>query len=625
MAGDNDKDKKGFSGLSDLASEVSGVDEPINPEPKEEAKPSTPKQPPQPQREKATSESERKPKRTPPPIETVSSGNNAGGSGGKWILGIVGVVFVIWLINNGGQSNKKPSYNPPSSPQSYDYPQSSPAQAVRTPGAAQNAGLKYTKPSVGTNKMLSVQQIRWCIREGIRIEAMRDVIDSNAEVGKFNRVVDDYNSRCGSYRYRQGSQSRAERDVKPYRSQIIAEAVREARQLGGSYQPSYPSVSPGTSTRSAPKKPSAQYTREAQQLLTDLGYKPGPVDGDYGRRTAAAVKAFQRDAGVTQDGWIDQDLLSALRRAKAAHKPTTVSPSTSQRKASAQARSSTSSVATTTSASFFTRGSHQDEVLRVQGRPDDINDYTALGYQEWKYGYSSIKLSSQNRRVLNWNNQGNLKVRLLPGNNVTSSAFYTRGSHQDDVLRIQGTPDDINDYSALGYEEWKYGYSSIKISSQDRRVQSWTNQGNLKVQLQPGRNTTTSPVFTRGSHQDDVLRVQGTPDDINDYSALGYEEWKYGYSSVKISTHNRRVISWTNQGNLKVRLSPGSNTTSSQYFTRNSHQDDVLRLQGTPDDINDYSSLGYEEWKYGYSSVKISTRDHRVMEWDNNSGNLKAR
>ena len=622
MAGDNNKDKKGFSGLSDLASEVSGIDEPIKPEPKAEAKPSTHKQPPQPQREAAPSEPERKTTSSPPPIETVSSGKSGGGLGGKWILGIIGVIFVIWVINNAGQSNKKPSYTPPSSSQNYSYPQSTPAPAVQTPSTTQSAGLQYTKPSVGTNNVLSVPEIRWCIREGIRIEAMRDVIDNNAGIDEFNRIVNDYNSRCGSYRYREGSQFRAERDVEAYRSQIVSEAIRDARQLGSR---SYPSVSPGASTSSAPKKPNAEYTKEAQQLLTDLGYDPGPVDGDYGRRTAEAVKAFQRDVGTTQDGWIDEDLLSTLRRAKAAYKPPVVSQPKPQTQTSLQPRPSTSSATTTTAAGHFTRGSHQDEVLRIQGRPDDINDYAALGYQEWKYGYSSIKLSSRDRRVLSWTNQGNLKVRLLPGNNVTSSTFYTRGSHQDDVLRIQGTPDDINDYSALGYEEWKYGYSSIKISSRDRRVQSWTNQGNLKVQLPPGRNTTTAPVFTRGSHQDDVLRVQGTPDDINDYSALGYEEWKYGYSSVKISTQNRRVISWTNQGNLKVRLSPGSNTTSAQYFSRNSHQDDVLRLQGTPDDINDYSALGYEEWKYGYSSVKISTRDRRVMGWDNNSGNLKAR
>ena len=43
----------------------------------------------------------------------------------------------------------------------------------------------------------------------------------------------------------------------------------------------------------------------------------------------------------------------------------------------------------------------------------------------------------------------------------------------------------------------------------------------------------------------------------------------------------------------------------------------------TPEGISDYSALGYEQWDYGYSSVKISTRNRRVLEWDN-TGNLKA-
>lgn len=186
MAGGNDKHKKGFSGLSDLESDVSGIDDPIKQEPKAEAKPSTPKQTPQPQRETTPSESEWKTSSTPPPIETVSYGKSGGGSGGKWILGIIGVIFVIWLINNAGQSNKKPSYTPLSSSQNYSYPQSTPAPAVQTPSTTQSAGLQYTKPSVGTSNVLSVSEIRWCIREGIRIEAMRDVIDNNAGIDEFN-------------------------------------------------------------------------------------------------------------------------------------------------------------------------------------------------------------------------------------------------------------------------------------------------------------------------------------------------------------------------------------------------------------------------------------------------------
>lgn len=292
MAGDKDKDKKGFSGLSDLASEVSGIDEPIKPETTAEAKHSTPKPPPQRQREAATSEPDRKTTSSPNPIETVNSGNSGGSSGGKWLLGIVGVLVVIGLFNNDDKSYKKPSYNPQSSPKSYSYPQGSPTPSFQPPSTPQNAELQYTKPSVGTNNVLSLPEIRWCVRESIRIEAMRGVINTNAVIDKFNRTVNDYNSRCGSYRYRQGLKSRAEREVELYRERIASEAIREVR---------IPTL-----------KPSSQNTRMAQQLLTNLGYNPGPIDGDYGRRTIEAVMAFQRDYGMTQDGWIDERLVVLL-------------------------------------------------------------------------------------------------------------------------------------------------------------------------------------------------------------------------------------------------------------------------------------------------------------------------
>ncbi len=317
--GGSNTGKKGFSGLSDLVSEIRENDTFAKPEPKAERKPS---------------ESEQQlPQKTPPaepalettsispPSRNVNSGKSGDGSGSKAIFGflaILGVVFVFWMFT---QNNKQPAYKPPSSPQSSPAPAAPTSNNTRS--APQSAELQYTKPSVGTNNVLSVPEIQWCIREGIRIESMRDLIDTNAGINEFNQIVNGYNSRCGNYRYRQGTQLQAERSVESYRSQIVAEAIREARQLGRPYQPLYPPVSPTPSTNistpekpvviDAPEKPSAEYTTEAQQLLTDLGYKPGPVDGGYGRRTADAVKAFQRDVGITQDGKIDQELLSILR------------------------------------------------------------------------------------------------------------------------------------------------------------------------------------------------------------------------------------------------------------------------------------------------------------------------
>ena len=181
----------------------------------------------------------------------------------------------------------------------------------------------------------------------------------------------------------------------------------------------------------------------------------------------------------------------------------------------------------------------------------------------------------------------------LPEEDSLRSSTFTRGSHEDDVLRVQGTPTSITDFSVLGYESWRYGSSTVDISTSSRRVTLWDNSGgNLRVRLEPGINTTSSSTFTRGTHEDDLLRVQGTPTSITDFSVLGYESWRYGSSTVDISTSSRRVTLWDNSGrNLRVRLEPGINITSSSTFTRGSHEDDVLRLQGTPTSITDFSVL----------------------------------
>ena len=213
------------------------------------------------------------------------------------------------------------------------------------------------------------------------------------------------------------------------------------------------------------------------------------------------------------------------------------------------------------------------------------------------------------------------------GASVTGSAFFTRGSHEDDVVRVQGTPARIDRYPSLGYETWEYDSSTVTISTGSRRVTDWSNRtGNLRVRLIPGANVTGSAFFTRGSYEDDVVRVQGTPARIDRYPSLGYETWEYDSSTVTISTGSRRVTDWSNRtGNLRVRLIPGANVTGSAFFTRGSHEDDVVRVQGTPARIDRYPSLGYETWEYDSSTVTISTGSRRVTDWSNRTGNLRVR
>jgi hypothetical protein len=52
--------------------------------------------------------------------------------------------------------------------------------------------------------------------------------------------------------------------------------------------------------------------RRVQTLLTELGYEPGPADGLMGRRTAAAIRGFQRQEGLLVDGRLSSNLVAAL-------------------------------------------------------------------------------------------------------------------------------------------------------------------------------------------------------------------------------------------------------------------------------------------------------------------------
>lgn len=56
---------------------------------------------------------------------------------------------------------------------------------------------------------------------------------------------------------------------------------------------------------------------ELQQLLADLGYRTGPIDGIVGPLTRTAVRGFQRDVGRPADGFPTQALMDQIRRTHA--------------------------------------------------------------------------------------------------------------------------------------------------------------------------------------------------------------------------------------------------------------------------------------------------------------------
>ena len=54
--------------------------------------------------------------------------------------------------------------------------------------------------------------------------------------------------------------------------------------------------------------------RNAQQSLGNLGYYSGSVDGLYGKKTEAALRAFQRQSGLAETGHLDEDTYALLTK-----------------------------------------------------------------------------------------------------------------------------------------------------------------------------------------------------------------------------------------------------------------------------------------------------------------------
>lgn len=74
--------------------------------------------------------------------------------------------------------------------------------------------------------------------------------------------------------------------------------------------PAEPAAYPGSSTKKGSK--ASGRIRRIQAELAAKGYNVGPIDGQFGRMTDAAVRAFQKDAGEYVDGIVGPKTWAAL-------------------------------------------------------------------------------------------------------------------------------------------------------------------------------------------------------------------------------------------------------------------------------------------------------------------------
>jgi hypothetical protein len=324
---DEESNKKGFSGLSSLASKMedhsssAGKKLEPNAEPHLSSKPDN--KPASPSTPSPVAASKQQP-------EKPSSGTSGSSSGWKWLVGIVAVISVVAIYNK--QSHKAPStaatFTPPSSSHETNAVSPPVLKPVTPPPLKVKPKVEpkiepkitFEMPQVGRDNILSVAQIRWCQREDIRLGAQKTLIKNNIQVSEFNISVDDYNQRCGSFRYRPGSLERAKREVEKLRPEIEQRARTQFTPSISQSLQNPANINVPSKHQPSPDKtqlgPSASEVGEIQKLLNQLGYDAGPVDGQFGKKTASAIRKFQRSKKISVTGQVTVSLVQALKSAR---------------------------------------------------------------------------------------------------------------------------------------------------------------------------------------------------------------------------------------------------------------------------------------------------------------------
>jgi hypothetical protein len=166
--------------------------------------------------------------------------------------------------------------------------------------------LELKMPRTARYQLLSVAELRWCMREDIRLEVF-ETRHAGSDSRRFQEAIGVYNLRCTQFKYHGNDLAEARRDIDAARSAIVAEALAETLDARGDDELGAPGYS--------------VLTRDVQELLVALGYSPGSVDGHYGERTRDAVESFERDLSWPASGRISEllrkELLERVRSANA--------------------------------------------------------------------------------------------------------------------------------------------------------------------------------------------------------------------------------------------------------------------------------------------------------------------
>lgn len=284
----NNKKPTGFNGISSLVSKLDLTGPKIAQEPIDETA-----------LHNNISKEEATPKSSNKTEKTIEEESNSKSGFSPWVWVALLIIIIVAIVssqenhNNSSYSDRK---NKNITPERITVPRTD-KNTINN-----NNKLTFSMPEPGSNRVLSVSELRWCLREEITLNTYQTELNVNLSndrvIDKYNELVEKYNARCGSYKYYEDQLNRAKREVFSLKHAIEYNALKNFKLLD---------------TRTNSVNSNKYDVLDVQNALKMRGYDVGTVDGLMGNRTRDAIKQFQRDQLLEVDGKISPKLLNRLQ------------------------------------------------------------------------------------------------------------------------------------------------------------------------------------------------------------------------------------------------------------------------------------------------------------------------
>ena len=243
-----------------------------------------------------------------------------------------------------------------------------PAPGVDRPSEAEPPALlpelpklgEESRPTGGPKQQFTQANVRYCLFQEVRLEAVRPLTDS-ADLALFNMLVGDWNSQCGRARYSASDKSVVDRELvdrrtvlevegrsllmgwrrgmlKPQEPPALAAAIVGSRAAPPTWEvvngaptglerPAAAALPPVITGQALPagvgedgwgsKEPSlmllhAYVAARVQKRLNELGYTNTAPDGAWGPMSRNALKHFKQANGLLWDDALDRETVARL-------------------------------------------------------------------------------------------------------------------------------------------------------------------------------------------------------------------------------------------------------------------------------------------------------------------------